>query len=326
MSMLDERFEESVALLHKARDKNGKELSMKSLVISDTAGWRRHDFVAPSDLVDLRSVSKVATCLTIGALIERRLEIYGEPLTLETKVWPFFKSVNGLGAPSADPNWNDVRLKHLLSNTIGHREGFLFRKDIGDRDMNTLLEYVFDMPVEFAPGTHFSYSNVGPFLVSALVQLATGRPLHEWADETVFGPLRFGGHTWKQYGQFDAGCSGLCVTIEDMHKLGELLRDRGKFSGRSIVSADWCARMHSRFTESPSRYEPHRALPKQSYGFGLWVCPNDAYYCDGTDGQYLIVLPYSGIVISTTGSQPDMKPISECFRNFIYGLSRITLE
>jgi hypothetical protein len=41
------------------------------------------------------------------------------------------------------------------------------------------------------------------------------------------------------------------------------------------------------------------------------------YYCDGTDGQYLIVLPDKGIVITAFGHQSDMKPITEYFRELL---------
>ncbi|MFF1880682.1 hypothetical protein ACFVVC_04350 [Pseudarthrobacter sp. NPDC058196] len=57
-------------------------------------------------------------------------------------------------------------------------------------------------------------------------------------------------------------------------------------------------------------FDGSRVFPRFAYGYAFWVCEDGVYYCDGTDGQYLIVVPASELVIVTTGSHPDMKAIT----------------
>ena len=45
------------------------------------------------------------------------------------------------------------------------------------------------MPVLFTPGSQFSYSGEGYFLLQTMLETITGKPLNEWMDLTVFRPL-----------------------------------------------------------------------------------------------------------------------------------------
>ena len=54
-----------------------------------------------------------------------------------------------------------------------------------------------------------------------------------------------------------------------------------------------------------------------SYGahFGIYSYDGN-YYCDGTDGQYIIIIPKNNIVIAATGYQSDTEPVSRILGNF----------
>lgn len=309
-----EHFEEIVLKLDAAVDKTGARLAMKAITVSVDGVTKQHHFTPSDELIDLRSISKVALCLAIGEGIRRKVRVFGKPLSMDTFVYPVLEPYVANLGNSSKKRLQRVTVAHLLSNTIGYEEGFLFRKDIGSRDMGALLPYIGERPIEHDPGTHFSYSNVGPFLMSVLVQQELGRSFSAWADAILFEPLGIHNFQWKNYGEYTAGCSGLCLGASDLHKLGQLLLANGDWNGSSVVPADWIQKMRTAYCLSPEKYEPHRALPKYAYGFGLWITKTGNYYCDGTDGQYLIVIPKKACVISTLGAQADMKPITECFR------------
>lgn len=312
-----EYFDRIVTNLERAVDKTGSRLAMKALTISIGGVTKQHHFTTPTELTDLRSISKVALCLAVGEGMRRKVRVFGKPLSEETRIYPILEPFSSNLDISSREKLQRVTVAHLLSNTIGHKEGFLFRKDIGTRDMNSLLSYIVERPIEYDPGSHFSYSNVGPFLMSVLVQKELGLSFSDWATPLLFEPLGVADFKWKNYGDYTAGCSGLCVGADDLHKLGQLLLADGDWAGTSVVPADWIRRMRTAYCLSPEKYEPHRALPKYAYGFGLWITETGNYYCDGTDGQYLIVVPEQACVISTLGAQADMKPITECFRILI---------
>jgi CubicO group peptidase (beta-lactamase class C family) len=301
-------FDECVAHFENAVDKDGSRLNMYGLSVQSGTSTYSYSFGREATVADLRSVSKVVTALVLGNVVERRVAFSGDPLSLESKVLDYLEPSEGL---SISDRWSSVKIKHLMSNTIGHEEGFLFRKDIGDLREDQYLDYVFSSPIPYEPGTHFSYSNVGPFLVSAVLQRLTGRSLFDLALETVLDPLGISA-TWRNFDRFTAGSTGLRMSCNDLLKLATVLRDKGECQGSTVVSPDWVAEMTRTHSLTPKMYDPSRVFPKYSYGLGVWVCENGSFYCDGTNGQYLIVVPDLDLAIATTGEQADMKSITRC--------------
>jgi len=318
--VIEQRFAESVQLLRDTRKKNGYSPEVRTVAVSDSQRILHHNFDKSEAMHDFRSLSKVVTCLGVGAILEHGVEMKGKPLTLNTAVGDFFRDLKVLQKIELAPRWSQVRLVHLLSNTIGHQEGFLFSKDINEnikrKDRQNLLEYIFRAPLNHVPGEHFVYSNVGTFLVSVLLQELTGKQLASWIEELVFTPLGFTNYDWKAYAGYTAGCTGLKGHPLDLHKIGELLRDNGLYQGQRIVSDRWIDTMRSPMANTPAKFISGSPLPKSAYGLGLWLCPNGIYYCNGANGQFLIVLPQQQIVISVASTQGDTKSITECFRNF----------
>jgi CubicO group peptidase (beta-lactamase class C family) len=308
MTEFEDQFARCVRLFSEARDKDGSALEMFAFAADAGGEQRNHVFLDVDRDTDLRSVSKVVVGLVLGCLIARNTELRGAPISLETPVEPLLRQhLND----AARREWADVQMLHLLNNTIGHEEGFLFRKDLGDVPQTEYLRYVFDAPITHPPGTHFSYSNVGPFLFSVIVQDWLGASLHDLARSAVLEPLGISSH-WRSFGSYSAGCTGLSMHNRDLIKLATLLRDGGTVDGERIVPQSWIATMASPISITPKMFDAARVFPKYAYGVGLWVCENGTYYCDGTNGQYLIVVPRRGLTISTTGDQPDMKPITKC--------------
>lgn len=312
MSDFQNRFARCIRLFSEARDKGGSKLSMLAFA-ADACGQRaNHIFREDDEYADLRSVSKVVVGLVLGTLLSRETEMWDAPIALQTRVEPLLRQHM---SDTARHQWHDVRIIDLLNNTIGHDEGFLFRKDLGDLPESEYLAYVFDAPVRHPPGTHFSYSNVGPFLFSVIVQDWLGKSLHEVARAAILEPLEIESD-WRRFGEYSAGCTGLSMRNGDLIKLASLLRDGGSVSGRTIVTQSWIDEMCSPISLTPHMFDSTRVFPKYAYGIGLWICENGSYYCDGTNGQYLIVIPDGSIALSTTGEQPDMKPITRCMIPF----------
>jgi len=308
MSEFKIRFGRCIELFEQARDKDGSQLSMIAFAANANGESANHLFEAADREADLRSVSKVVVGLVAGVLIEAQTRVGGAALTLDTQVEPLLR--RHMNAASRK-SWEHVRVVDLLNNTIGHEQGFLFRKDLGDRPETEYLKYIFERPIDHAPGTHFSYSNVGPFLFSVIVQDWLGKSLHELARTSVLGSLEIDSK-WRKFGNYDAGCTGLSMKNADVIKLATLLRDGGTLNGAFIVSQKWIERMGTAISRTPGMYDARRVFPKFAYGLGLWICETGTFYCDGTNGQYLIVVPDKRLAISTTGEQPDMKPITRC--------------
>lgn len=308
MTDFKDRFEHCLRLFEQARDKEGRSLTMYAFGADADGDHENHLFNDEDRFADLRSVSKVVACLVLGALTVRGVKLGQDVITLEMPVEPLLRHHM---TQAERRQWSGVRLVDLLNNTIGHEEGFLFRKDLTSVAEDDYIKYVFEAPLAHTPGTHFAYSNVGPFLFSVIVQDWLGESLHNLARQYVLDPLVIESH-WRTYGAYSAGCTGLTMRNGDLLKIAILLRDGGCLGRTEIVPQSWVDEMSSPRTTTPHMFDPARVFPKYAYGLGLWVCKGGSYYCDGTNGQYLIVVRDREVAMSTTGDQPDMKPITRC--------------
>ena len=57
---------------------------------------------------------------------------------------------------------------------------------------------------------------------------------------------------------------------------------------------------------------PGGPLRATSYGFGMWICDGGVHYCDGADGQFLIVEPRSRTVVVALADAGDTVTVARC--------------
>lgn len=307
-------FDKVIGNFRSARDKMGSPLKMDNIMISQGDTVFRHDFVAGDPMNDLRSISKPTMCLAIGTAIEEGLILRGERIGLDTFIWPYFEEKISLKNKKNKDVLPRVKLRHLLNHSIGYDIGLLFSKDIQDKNIDGLLDYIFNTEILHEPGTTFVYSNVGPYIFSALIGEELGINLATWVEKHLFKKIGITNYKWKNYGKYCAACTGLQLKMSDLHKIARLFIDDGKFDEQQIIPISWIDAMRRPQIATPNMYDKSRVFPKYAYGYYLYICEDGTYYCDGTNGQYLIVLPKSKVVITTFGHQSDMKPITECLR------------
>lgn len=317
-------FNSIVKKLETTKDKDGNILNMDSIIISEGGYFfknkyttYKHKFKSDNKLNEIRSISKPIVSMAVGIAIDNGLQLRKQKLGLETNIWQFLDGKVKITNTKNQDKLRRIKLKHLLTHTYGFDTGLMFSKDIKDIDPYSLLEYVFNHDIVYEPGEHFVYSNVGPYVISAIIQEELGLNLSEFVKRVLFQKIGITNFEWKNYGKYCAGSSGLKLSNEDMHKIGLILLQDGKYNGKQIVSKGWIEQMRKPQVLTPSMYDEKRVFPKYAYGYNIWVCKNGNYYCDGTDGQYLIVLPKKRIVITTFGHQSDMKPITECLKELL---------
>ena len=312
--MKQETFKTIIDAFLEARDKNGELLKMDAIIVSDASNMFSHYFNARSSPNDIRSLSKTILAMSIGKAIADGVMLRGEKLSLDTKLWRYLEGKVPLYNKNNEERIKRITLRHALTHTIGFEIGLMFSKDIEGKDHSKLLEYIINTDLLFEPGEHFVYSNAGPYLVSAIIQEELGCDLASWVGRTLLEALDIRDFSWKKYGSYSAGSSGLSLRIEDLHRIARLFVSGGEWQGRSVVPKVWLDEMTKPAVRTPTMFDEKRVFPKYAYGIGLWICEDGRYYVDGTDGQYIIVLPRSQTVVTTFGHQADMKPITECLR------------
>jgi CubicO group peptidase (beta-lactamase class C family) len=131
----------------------------------------------PETLWPLASISKVYTAATVVALVER-----GE-LTLSTPVRSVLPRFDG-------DSREKVTLRHLLTHTSGliyespDMEAALLRH----ASLDEIVDEAYTFPLEFAPGSHFGYSDYGIALAARVASVATHTSFPALVRELVLEP------------------------------------------------------------------------------------------------------------------------------------------
>lgn len=142
--------------------------------------------VTPQTVFRTGSVSKQFTAMAIALLAkEGKLE-------LDADVHRYLPDLRGYGAP--------VTIRQMVHHVagMGDYDADLFRKAdgsefrFGNEDYWSIAEFydaVRDVPLRYAPGTRWEYSNLGYFLLSQVVERVSGMTLRQYADRHMFAPL-----------------------------------------------------------------------------------------------------------------------------------------
>lgn len=135
--------------------------------------------VTPDTLFTIASISKTMTATAVMKLIELgRLELH----TPVQESLPAFRVADAAASAQVTP-W------HLLTHTPGW-EGQLTTEDRGAEALAHFAASIMPtLPQLAAPGETWSYNNAGFALAGRLIEVATGRGIHDALRELVFGPL-----------------------------------------------------------------------------------------------------------------------------------------
>ena len=188
------------------------------------------------------------------------------------------------GLPEA---WQSITVHQLLTHTSGihnYTDSPQLKKlDRTGATPGESISLVKDRPLDFKPGTQWSYSNTGYLLLGMIIEKLSGQSYAEFAKRNIFDRLgmsnsgydsatdilkqRARGYDLQNRtianagfidmsGPFSAG--GLYSTVEDMFRWNEALAEEGK-----LLSAGSLKQM---FTEYPEA-----AREGQHYGYGVVI-------------------------------------------------------
>jgi CubicO group peptidase (beta-lactamase class C family) len=219
-------------------------------------------------------------------------------LSLNDQVLKFFPD----DAPaSPSDNLQSMRVSDLLRMSTGHQS------EPPRPDNQAWTRAFLAHPVPFKPGTHFLYNTSGTYMLSAIVQKATGQTVLDYLTPRLFQPLGIERPTWEMSPQgISTGGYGLSVRTEDIARFGQLYLQKGKWQGKQLVPEAWIEAATARQTSNGSSPDSDW---DQGYGYQFWRCRNGAYRGDGAFGQYCIVMPEQDAVIAITSGVRDMQAV-----------------
>jgi CubicO group peptidase (beta-lactamase class C family) len=251
--------------------------------------WAPYDAESPHSLY---SLSKSFTSTAVG------LAIAEGKLSVDDPVLKFFAD----DAP-AEPgkNLKAMRISDLLRMSTGHQ-------DEPKRTPETPWTKTFlAHAVPHKPGTHFLYNTSATYMLSAIVQKATGMTLLDYLKPRLFEPLGIEHPTWETSPQgISTGGYGLSIRTEDIARFGQLYLQKGIWNGKPLVPAEWVAAATARQTSNGSNPQSDW---DQGYGYQFWRARHGAYRGDGAFGQYCVVMPEQDAVIAITSGVKDMQAV-----------------
>ena len=142
----------------------------------------------PDMVFRLASITKQFTATAIMLLVERG------KLALSDPIEKFF--------PDYPTQGHVITVEHLLTHTSGIRSytdipGWMTGRIKTDMKVAELVDAFKNEPMQFAPGTRYSYNNSAYVLLGALVEKVSGQSYGAFVTEHIFKPL---GMTSSFYG------------------------------------------------------------------------------------------------------------------------------
>lgn len=201
-----------------------------------------------------------------------------------------------------------LTLANLLNMTSGHGQAHMF---IAERsqfatDFNS-FDYCLNLSFARRPGSHFLYTNAGPYMAGVLVQALCKKRLSDILVKLFKHGLNMENIVWKQDAlAYEFGASELFLTTQQLSEFAEVLRLGGLgYIDEAIIKQ----------ATSPSYVNADKGI---YYGYGFWLYPDGAYRADGSHGQYVFVDAKRHRSLAVNSLASDERSLRELlYREFI---------
>jgi len=261
----------------------------------------------------LMSVSKSLTATLAGLFVARGLLDPAQP------VIGFMPELKGSA-------FEDCTLQHILDMTVGTDfiEDYLanagaiteYREVSGWKPPSSpetaggdLRSWLTGLKKAGEHGAAFHYVSPCTDLLGWILERVGGRPFHAMFSDMIWQPM---GAEFDAYITVDRlgaqrTAGGICVTLRDLARFGQMMLEGGHANGRQIVPGAWIEDSTKNYDRASwAAGESSEFLPTGGYRNKWWIIGNDhgAYTGIGVFGQWLYVDPKASTVIAVFSSQP----------------------
>lgn len=267
------------------------------IVLYNNGDWREETLRPSCPCLNCYSLSKNFTATAIGIAQDMGL------LTIEDPIVKFFP---GELPDHADEKLARVKVRHLLTQTMGIGDGYLFENDRYTYGTDDWARLILSKPLEHEPGEKFVYSNSTYYLLSCIVHKVTGMTTDMFLRTHLFRHMGIDAFAWETCPKGETmGATGLYMSTNDIAKLGVLYLNKGEYEGRRLLSrafAGEAVKTHAASAEG------------RRYGLSFW--PNDiGYNGGGAYNQIILVVPEKNIVFAAHSFTSDACDFVEIVKN-----------
>jgi CubicO group peptidase (beta-lactamase class C family) len=276
------------------------------------------------------SVSKSLTAILSGILNDKGLLDFTKPVT------DYIPELVRSG-------YSDCLVSHILDMTVALRfeESYLdttgqfakYRQSTGWNPVGsgaTMYLKEFLCQLQRGDGEHgavFNYMSPNSDVLGWLVERATNLSLADALSKFLFQPIEA---TGSSYITVDAegtprAAGGICSTAQDLVKIGELMRNRGRSGTKQVVSESWVNdTLNNGSFEAWNKGSFSQMIAGGRYHNKWYQCrnPSRAFCAIGIHGQWIYVDPEHKTTIVKLSCQPE--PFNESIElTMLQGFDRI---
>lgn len=185
-----------------------------------------------------------------------------------------------------------ITVRQMLDHTSGIRDQPCLWNAYGS--MDACVASLASAPLQFPPGTAFSYGNASFHVAGKLVEELTGTDFVSAFQDRIGEPLGFTGTTWPGAGANPSPAAGVTISVEDVARMLAMMQAGGTFRGRRVLSeasiAEMTADQVRDFDTSGDYSVGITGIPR--YGLGLWIDVVDpdhrtrVFSANGANGEY----------------------------------------
>ena len=248
-------------------------------------------------LHDIRSAGKSVTSLLFGIAMDRgAIRSVTDPVSA---YWPEAKH-SAIGS---------AQLQDILTMRSGLAAYDDDPASPGNEDKmdaaSDPLSFVLAVPAADPPGSVYRYNSVTAYTAGIVIAKATKQKLASFARSALFAPLGIDKWEWaSDAAGYTKGQGNLSITARGLAKIGELVRNDGRYHGRQLISAAW---LHTALAPKVriSDTDPYA----DGYGY-FWYSKVQSIgahripvsFASGNGGNKIYVVPSRHLVIAITSS------------------------
>jgi CubicO group peptidase (beta-lactamase class C family) len=274
-------------------------------------------------LRDTRSATKSITDILVGIAIGEK-KLSGVDARVLTILPERAKKIQ-----NPDPRKDKITVEDLLTMSSVLECDDWNEYSRGNEERMYVIEdwaqFILDLPVrghmrlgehEEPPkyGRSYSYCTGGVFVLSEVLQKATGQRTDHYAAEKLFGPLGITDAEWV-YSPLNIPQTGggLRLTGRDLLKIGQLYLNGGTWQGRHIVDEPWVK----------ASTQPHAQIDDETeYGYLWWLKAfksggqsigksYPAFFMSGNGGNKIVAFPGLDMTVVITSTNYNTRGMHE---------------
>jgi CubicO group peptidase (beta-lactamase class C family) len=266
----------------------------------------------PDTLHDLRSASKSIVGLLYGIALAD-----GEVPPPEAPLLASFPEYTDLAADPARQRWTIYNALTMTLGTDWDEQSVPYsdptNSEIAMDMAPDRYRFVLGGPIVMEPGKRWAYNGGATAVLACIIEKCSGKPLHQFARETLFDPLGIGPTEWLTDRSGEAiAASGLRMTPRDFARIGLMTLKGGMWDERRIVPAEWVERSTSPIIDVDEirQYGYHWYLGKFAFTVSTGPRWNRSrlerfWSAIGNGGQRLFVFPGLDLVVAITAGNYD---------------------